>query len=75
MIKISKAHLLIPIIHSNLEKGAIEADKLAENQAREERSDMMPDVWGQYGDGHGVQEKGDGKNKLRMTCPTVTRKD
>ena len=54
----------ITIIHSYLEEGAIETDKLAEDQTREETSDMKPDVGGQDGDGH-VEG---GKNKLRMAC-------
>ena len=65
MIKVYKTHLSISIIHSNLEKGAVETDKLTEDQAREETSDMKPNVRGKYGDGH-EREEGKEKNKLRM---------
>ena len=54
----------ISIIHGYLEEGAIETDKLAEDQTREETSDMVPDVGGEDRDGH-VEG---GKNKLRMAC-------
>jgi hypothetical protein len=56
--------LSISIIHGYLEEGAIETDKFAEEQTREETSDMEPDVGGQYRDGH-VEG---GKDKLRMAC-------
>jgi hypothetical protein len=56
--------LTISIIHGYLEEGAIETDKVAQDQAREETSDMDPNVGGEYGDGH-VEG---GKNKLRMAC-------
>ena len=54
----------ISIIHGYLEEGAIETDKLAEDQTGEKTSDMEPDVGGECRDGH-IEG---GKNKLRMAC-------
>ena len=54
----------ISIIHGYLEEGAVETDKLAEDEARKETSDMEPNVGGEDRDGH-VEG---GRNKLRMAC-------